>query len=264
MLKKVNFTGRVDLPMEVLEASVSVDGGRSTLFLEWNLSGFGFDPAAQIWLEIRRAGSYEYRREYLADFKKGLKSAMIDVTNMTDPLNLRLRLKVVLERDNKKLLIGNLDNFVPRVPEDQTNQRGFLKIIEDQALEVPWIMRYEAGEPTLVLSGRKNVYSVLKDQSHIFIPGILPEVVRQICIWAARDRDRENSELFEKWERLFIDLGAKESLFDPDLNEEEFEDTSYNDILDNAAICANEFSRRHSLLDQINSLYSVGEGGSNA
>lgn len=95
---------------------------------------------------------------------------MIDVTNMTDPLNLRLRLKVVLEKDNKKLLIGNLDNFVPRVPEDQTNQRGFLKIIEDKSLEVPWMMKYEAGEPTLVLSGKKNVYSVLKDQSYMFIP----------------------------------------------------------------------------------------------
>ena len=59
-------------------------------------------------------------------------------------------------------------------------------------------------------------------------------------------------------------LGVKDSLFDPDLDEEEFEDTSYNDILENAAICANEFSRRHSLLDQINSLYSVGQGESNA
>ena len=126
------------------------------------------------------------------------------------------------------------------------------------------MMKYEAGEPTLVLSGRKNVYSVLKDQSHMFIPGILPEVVRQICIWAARDRDRENPELFAKWERLFIDLGVKDSLFDPDLDEEEFEDTSYNDILENAAICANEFSRRHSLLDKINSLYSVGQGDTNA
>lgn len=98
----------------------------------------------------------------------------------------------------------------------------------------------------------------------MFIPGILPEVVRQVCIWAAKDRDRENSELFAKWEKLFIDLGAKKSLFDADLDEEEFEAISYNDVLENAAICADEFSRRHSLLDQINSLYSVGQGDSNA
>lgn len=256
MLQKINFTGRVDLPMEVLEASVGVEGNRSTLFLEWNLAGFGFDPAAKIWLEIRRAGSYEYRREFLADFKKGRTSAMINVTNMTDPLNLRLRLKVVLEKEKKKLLIGNLDNFVPRVPQDQTSQRGFLKITEDKSLEVPWLVKFEAGEPIIVLSGKKNVYAVLKEQSLIFIPGILPDVVRQIFIWATKDRDRENPELFAKWQKLFVDLGARESLLDSDESDEESETTTYNDVLEYAAICASEFSRRHSLLEQINSLSS--------
>ena len=95
MLQKINFTGRIDLPMEVLDARVEMDGARTILFLEWNLSGFGFDSESEIWLEIRRAGSYEYRREFLTSFKRGSTDSRIDVTNMTDPMNLRLRLKVI-------------------------------------------------------------------------------------------------------------------------------------------------------------------------
>jgi hypothetical protein len=120
--------------MDVLDAHVGVEGSRSILFLEWNLSGFKFDAEAEIWIEIRRAGSYEYRREFLTNFKRGNTEASIDVSNMTDPMNLRLRLKVVLEKHGKRLLVGNLDNFVPRVPKDSNKQKGFLKIIKETGL----------------------------------------------------------------------------------------------------------------------------------
>lgn len=260
MLQKINFTGRIDLPMDVLESHVEVKENRSTLFLKWDFSGYKFDPSSQVWLEIRRAGSYEYRRELLGAYKKGITEASIDVSNMTDPRNLRLRLKVSLDQGKKKILLGNLDNFVPRVPQDETHQRGFLSILKDESLEVPWIVKFQQGEPLLVISGKKNVFSVLKEHSPTFIPSILPEVVRQICVWAANDKERENPELFEKWERLLVGLGAREDIFEADDTNDEASQDRHQDILENAVNCASEFARKHSLLDQIDRVYSDMQG----
>ena len=261
MLQKINFTGRIDLPMEVLDAHVAVEGSRSILILEWNLSGFKFDKDAEIWIEIRRAGSYEYRREYLTNFKRGNTEARIDVSNMTDPLNLRLRLKVILDKQGKRLLVGNLDNFVPRVPKDLSKQKGFLKIIKDDSLEVPWCVRIHMGEPFLVISGKKHNYSVLKEQTPVFIPSILPEVVRQIHIWAVNDRDRENPEVFSKWKNFFISLGGIEELFYKDLEELGDVELSYDQlIIENSKECAVEFARKNSIIDQVDLLHQELQG----
>lgn len=265
MLQKINFTGRIDLPMDVLDAHVGVEGSRSILFLEWNLSGFKFDAEAEIWIEIRRAGSYEYRREFLTNFKRGNTEASIDVSNMTDPMNLRLRLKVVLEKHGKRLLVGNLDNFVPRVPKDSNKQKGFLKIIKDDSLEVPWCVRVNMGEPFLVISGKKHNYAVLKEQSPVFIPSILPDVVRQIHVWAVNDRDRENPEVFNKWKNFLIALGGDENLFDSDLVGIDDSESSPDDlVLENSKECAAEFSRRNSIIDQVDFLYLESQGDLNA
>lgn len=263
MLQKINFTGRIDLPMEVLDARVDIDGARTILFLEWNLSGFGFDPESEIWLEIRRAGSYEYRREFLTSFKRGSTDSRIDVTNMTDPMNLRLRLKVIRNKENKRLLVGNLDNFVPRVPKDTSKQKGFLKIIKDESLDVPWCVRVVMGEPFLVISGKKDTYSVLKDQVPTFIPSILPEVVRQIHIWAVRDRDRENPIIFGKWQDFLIGLGAVIDLFDYEFDESIDGELDFEQLVsDNSKECAAEFSRRNSIIDQVGILFSASAGES--
>lgn len=265
MLQKINFTGRIDLPMDVLDAHVRVEGSRSILYLEWNLSGFKFDTKAEIWIEIRRAGSYEYRREFLTNFKRGNTEASVDVSNMTDPMNLRLRLKVILDENGKRLLVGNLDNFVPRVPKDSNKQKGFLKIIKDDSLEVPWCVRINMGEPFLVISGKKNTYAVLKEQSPVFIPSILPEVVRQIHVWAVNDRDRENPEVFNKWRNFLIALGGDENLFDSDLNEiDDSESSPENLVLENSNECAAEFARRNSIIDQVDLLYLESQGDLNA
>lgn len=224
---------------------------------------YKFDPECTIWLHMSTAGSYEYRREFLGKNKKGVTEASVDVSNMTDPSNLRLTLKVSLDKSNKKVLVGLLKNFEPRVPQNETNQRSFFSIVKDDALEVPWEVRFVLGEPVLVISGKKNVFSVLKTQSTIFIPSILPEAVRQICVWAALDKERENLEKFAKWERFLIGLGANEQIFDRDLFEEEDEQNWYNEIQDNAATCAKEFSRKYSFLDQINLAYLGDEGGIN-
>jgi hypothetical protein len=265
MLQKINFTGRIDLPMDVLDAHIGIEGSRSILFLEWNLSGFKFDKDAEIWIEIRRAGSYEYRREFLTNFKRGNTEARIDVSNMTDPMNLRLRLKVILDKQGKRLLIGNLDNFVPRVPKDQSKQKGFLKIIKDDSLEVPWCVRVHMGEPFLVISGKKHNYAVLKEQTPVFIPSILPEVVRQIHIWAVNDRDRENPEVYGKWKNFLIGLGGNEKLFDSDLDEFDDPDSTHDElILENTKECAAEFARRNSIIDQVDILHQELQGESYA
>ena len=264
MLQKINFTGRVDLPMDVIDAHVGLVGSRSTLFMEWNLSGFGFEPEAEIWVEIRRAGSYEYRREFLTNFRKGNTEASIDVSNMSDPLNLRLRFKIVQSGNGKRILVGNLDNFVPRIPQESNKQKGFLKIIMDESLEVPWCVRDNLGEPFLVISGKKNVFTVLKEQVPVFIPSILPEVVRQIHIWAAKDRDRENPVVFNKWKNFLIGLGAPEKLFDTDLSDIEDSDTSRDELIhENSKECASEFARKNSIIDQIDHLYLDLQGVTN-
>lgn len=263
MLQKVNFTGRVDLPMDSLDAYIEKQGSRFILHLEWDFGRFNFDSKSELWLEIRRAGTYEYRREYLSNFKKGKNVASVDVSNMTDPMNLRLRLKVVFDKEGKRLLVGNLDNFVPRVPEDKNMQRGFLKIIKDDSLEIPWRLKFDYGEPILVISGKRNTYTFLKEDSRFFIPAILPEVVRQVAIWAFGDRNRENQEVFDKWENFLRKLGAAAELFDQqDFIDQEADESLIGQIEENATLCANEFSRRHQIINVINTLAEAQSGES--
>jgi hypothetical protein len=262
MLQKINFTGRVDLPMESLDAYIEKQGPRTILQLDWDFSRFSFDQKAEMWLEIRRAGSYEYRREYLSSFKKRVSSASIDVSNMTDPMNLRLRLKIVSDGNGKRLLIGTLDNFVPRVPQESSRQKGFLKIVKDDSMEIPWRMKYELGEPVLVISGKKNNYSVLKEESQFFIPAILPEVVRQVCMWAIKDRDRENLVVFSKWERFLVNLGVSPNLFERDESSEDLEDSDFTSLVEESSIsCANEFSRKNGIIEIVDAAFSghIGE-----
>ena len=162
-------------------------------------------------------------------------------------------------------LVGNLDNFVPRVPKDNNKQKGFLKIIKDDSLEVPWCVRINMGEPFLVISGKKNNYAVLKEQSPVFIPSILPEVVRQIHVWAVNDRERENQEVFNKWRNFLITLGGDEKLFDNDLNEnDDSESSPDNLVFENSRECAAEFARRNSIIDQVDFLYLESQGDLNA
>ena len=172
---------------------------------------------------------------------------------------------MVLEKHGKRLLVGNLDNFVPRVPKDSNKQKGFLKIIKDDSLEVPWCVRVNMGEPFLVISGKKHNYAVLKEQSPVFIPSILPDVVRQIHVWAVNDRDRENPEVFNKWKNFLIALGGDENLFDSDLDEIDDSESSPDDlVLENSKECAAEFSRRNSIIDQVDFLYLESQGDLNA
>lgn len=262
MLQKINFTGRVDLPMDSLDAYVEHKANRYLLQMNWDLTRFSFNSKAEVWLEIRRAGSYEYRREYLSKFQRGQNVATIDVSNMTDPLNLRLRLKVVFEENGKRLLIGNLDNFVPRVPQDKSMQKGFLKIVKDDSMDNPWMMKFDLGEPILAISGKKNNYAVLKEEFSFFIPSILPDVVRQVCIWAINDRNRENPVVFSKWERFFIALGVSSDLFDrDDATEEDFDEDFSSKLEESAVACANEFSRRNGIIDIIDLAHSSVSGG---
>ena len=257
MLQKINFTGRIDLPMDSLDAYVEQKANRYLLQLNWDLTRFNFNSKAEVWLEIRRAGSYEYRREFLSKFQRGQNVATIDISNITDPLNLRLRLKVVFEVDGKRLLIGNLDNFVPRVPQDKSMQKGFLKIIKDDSMDNPWMMKYDLGEPILAISGKKKNYLVLKEEFSFFIPAILPEVVRQVCIWAINDRNRENPIVFAKWERFFIALGVSGDLFNrDDATEGEFDEDFSSRLEESAIACASEFSRRNGIVEIIDLAHS--------
>lgn len=124
------------------------------------------------------------------------------------------------------------------------------------------MMKFDLGEPILAISGKKNNYAVLKEEFNFFIPAILPEVVRQVCIWAINDRNRENPLVFSKWERFFIALGVSGDLFDRDeASEYEFDEEFANRIEESATSCANEFSRRNGIIEIIDLAHSsvVGE-----
>ena len=246
MLQKLNYTKRIDLPLDCLNAQIDISSSAFLLNLEWNLASYKFDPDAEIWIEVKSAGSYDYQRYLLGRVASGLGKEIIDITNSRDPITSRLRYKVVQNKQGKRLIVGNLDNFIPRTPVSEADSKSILKIKRDSLLDVPWIIQYTDGEPLLVISGKEDVYSILRDPKSTFEFSILAEVVRQIFIWRAEDRELINEKISEAWKSFFISQGADDDIFDSDILYADPEDRKQN-VLDMAIIVSSNFAANHGL-----------------
>ena len=111
---------------------------------------------------------------------------------------------------------------------------------------MPWIVQYTDGEPLLVISGKEDVYSILRDPKSTFEFSILAEVVRQIFIWRAEDRELINEKISEAWKSFFISHGADDDIFDSDILYADPEDRKQN-VLDMAVIVSSNFAANHGL-----------------
>jgi hypothetical protein len=214
--------------------------------LEWNLSSFKFDPNAEIWIEVKTAGSYDYQRYSLGKIVNGIGKKSIDISSTRDPITSRLRFKIVQNKQGKRLIIGNLDNFTPRTPVSEVDSKSILKIKRDSSLVVPWIVQYTDGEPLLVISGKEDVYSILRDPKSSFEFSILAEVVRQIFIWRAEDREQINEKISEAWKSFFVLHGADDEIFDSDILYADLDDRKQN-VLDMAIKVSGNFAAKHEL-----------------
>ena len=246
MLQKLNYTKRVDLPLDCLNAQITISNDVFLLNLEWNLSSYKFDPNAEIWIEVKTAGSYDYQRYLLGKVANGIGKESINITSTIDPISSRLRYKVVQNKLGKRLIIGNLDNFIPRTPVSEADSKSILKIKRDSSLNVPWIVQYTDGEPLLVISGKEDVYSILRDPKSTFEFSILAEVVRQIFIWRAEDRELINEKISEAWKSFFVSQGAEDDIFDSDILYADLDDRKQN-VLDMAIIVSGNFAANHEL-----------------
>ena len=113
-------------------------------------------------------------------------------------------------------------------------------------MNVPCIIQYTDGEPLLVISGKEDVYSILRDPKSTFEFSILAEVVRQIFIWRAEDRELINEKISEAWKSFFISQGAEDDIFDSDILYTDLDDRKQN-ILDMAIIVSGNFAANHEL-----------------
>lgn len=258
MLTKLNYTGRIDLPVECVKAEIQVDEARFTLRLSWDFEEFHFDPKCSVMLDLRAAGTTDTRRYTLGHLGSGRGEKVLDISSMRNPLTSRLRIKVVSGSKEFRVLEAQLDNFRPMVPLQQEDSKSILKIYKDPGLDVPWRVKIDSGEPILVISGKDEIYSLLNNEDSIFMPAVMAEVVRQIFVWRAKDREEENAELSSAWRAFFIELGCDESFFED--SDEPFSDIEREQsIADESESIAVTFSIRHKLIRDIRSRAEIGE-----
>jgi hypothetical protein len=253
MLQRLNYTGRIELSNNDVSAKFQNIGSLKTILLTWKLGIFNFSSSSEIIVDLRAAGTTETRRIFIGNVDQDISQYEIDISQMRNPELAKIRFKVC-EKDNLGIsrIKAQIDNLVPKNSDADDNARSFLKLAKDDELDVPWELRFEAGEPCLFITGKKELYHQLRNRSPWFLPSIMHEVVRQVFLWLIDQSDYENLDIAEKWKQFFIELGCDSDIFNA---AEELDLIERREEVDSQLrVIIQSFVRRHNILNQLASL----------
>jgi hypothetical protein len=253
-MNKINFTGRIDIPNNLVQAEILQNEGKLILDLKMDLTSFGIDPKCSIVLDLRSAGTLETHRFDLGLLGIGVTRLEIDISHMRDPLSSRLRLKVIDKSTDYHIIRAQIDNFIPRIPHDDfelDQAKSLLKIVKENDLECPWLLKFDSGEPIIKVSGKRDMFPILQENLNLFVPLIISDVVRQIMVWLLLSDEFENEEIAEKWKQYFVLLGLDYETFSNQSDSELRKNNS--EIYTFASDIANTFALKHELILKLQS-----------
>ena len=257
MINKLNYTNRLDIHSDRVEAEIVLDLDRYSLKINTDFLDLGFSEDAQLIIEIRSPGTSEIIRRDLGNLYSEGPFYDLNLAILRNPLESRLRFKVVREMQGKRLLVGQLDNFVPRVPHLEEDRKSLLKIAKNVELEVPWRVLFDSGEPILAIAGREGLYERRSFFEREFLLMNLSEIVRQVFDWIVSDTEIDNETIRNGWIDFFIEMGCPSSFF------EELHSSEEDDDLDRKremrdSVCAN-FTQKHGFFAELSDLFHLEE-----
>lgn len=206
----VNLTGRVDLPRENVAAQVSSDGGIQKMSIEWDFSMFNLSKNCEVKLDLWASGTYETRRIMLGELSSGAgKAEDIDVSEMRNSERLKCRFVVTSLQNGIPMIVAQLDQISVTRLGNEDDETSILQIVADPLLASLWELQIIDGEPVLRIKDKRGLCAYLKSEAPLFDPLVMPEVLGKVFDWFVKPDDQKNTESFEEWKAVFIDLGCE-------------------------------------------------------
>jgi hypothetical protein len=258
MAKILNFTGRIDIPVESFsERKLTIGTDEWYLDLAWDMSLFSLPSDSLVMLELAAIGTFETERINLGQIGDGiLQSTRIPIRRFRNPELIQFRLKVVRASDaGIPLILAEIDKVKPILDLGFANRPSLLKRRKIAHLPVPWELQFEMGMPILCISGKKDMWFRLVKKAKWFEPISLHAILKEIFLWTVRESvDPEDPEVFEKWRSYFIELGATEEFFEENSNYLENDSESRRNVNEMCTTVMERFCIRFSIFDQIASI----------
>jgi hypothetical protein len=125
-----------------------------------------------------------------------------------------------------------------------------LAIEKDEALQVPWQVRFDSGEPVLYITDISDLYTQLRNPSTApwFSPVTLHQIVMQIFEWVCKSREGSNSAVTKPWEEFFYSHGCSIGFFD---GVEANNNEASVDIEKELSNVLSKFSKKHMLIQEL-------------
>ena len=216
MITSLNYSSRISIDEALVPMSIEGSGVSATLHISWNLILLKLDPTSEVFAEISDVRSTKTRRVsmgYLGDAEGACAENISEFRNLS---SIRVRFKIVLRDEKSRLrIVANIDKIRPKLPPDHENAFSLLNVEGDEFLSVPWILKFDSGEPILFISKKKKLYEQLRNQTSApwFFPSMVHEVARQAFLWLCLSEDLPNSNVVKIWQEYFISLGCDSDFF---------------------------------------------------
>ena len=258
MKKIVPLTGRIEIDKSFVFAEIFRQGTKFEVVLKWDFSTLNFDATYLIVVDLFVPGTTENKRYDLGNVKTESCVQKIDVSKMLNPLDLKVRFKVIDSSKSIPIIHASVDKIQPKLPEDSENSRSLLPIIRKEDLKVPWSLVFDLGVPKLYVTDQNDLYKKLKDRtkSPWFYPLIMHDVFKSIFEWCGMSEDFENDEKAIKWKKLFIDLYECPKDFFDNLDGKDAE-TREEEVLHQAELIAQNVAARNSDLNKISHYFTT-------
>lgn len=229
MAIRLNFTNRIELAERVLKAKITSPSNSPSeyvLTVEWDLTDY--DSLGNFDLVFLAKSIGETRRRTAPIASQLVGSMEIDLTSMRNPLESLIQMKLT-RADSKGIpvIVANLDDVAPELPISKFHSKSLLRTKIDSKLEVPWIMKFDEGIPTLCVTNKFDLYEYLTGQSPVFDALILPEVIRQVLSWIKFPGEEKKTKYVEAWKNVLDQYGCQRSYLDEEF---QFSDLSEPDL----------------------------------
>ena len=260
MLKSINYTNRLEIPSSLIEAKIEKIGSEWRLVINYDFNSLKLDSKWFVVMDIFVPGTTESRRYSLDGISISPPGKIFDLSDMINPSDSKLRIKVIDSSDGPRIIKAQIDDFVPISDENLDNSRSLLPIKPGIDLISPWTLKIVKGVPTLYVSDKGDLYNSLRSKVRApwFYPVIMHDVFRQIFEWVASSEGYENEKVAEKWKKLFIDTyGCPGDFFETVNDKDELE--KQEDIISQGRSISDEISRQKMHIEKIVSL--LVEGG---
>jgi hypothetical protein len=216
MITSLNYTSRIEIDRSMVSPHIAVSPSSSTLHLVWNLSMLELDPTSELIAELSDVRSTRTRRIPLGKIRNGVGEETENVSDFSNLTSIRIRFKVVLLDSKKRLrILASIDKVRPALPPEIENAFSLLNIEADETLSVPWVLKFDSGEPILYISKKNNLFDQLRNPTSApwFFPLVVHEVARQVFNWLCLADDLPNSSVAKIWQDFFISFGCDPDFF---------------------------------------------------